>query len=174
MGQIDVMINVPGASRETTIGALRVTAINITLIKGIAAVPHNCCRPQKKYVKYKYRKREKDSITCIVYSLCTLLIQNFLSLMDFQIECIESTTEGSREQYGRFQSRAFKARSRDLGRKYFKTKIIRSTCGSYSCEAVSYHFSRVRIVIFFQRLWINWNFFNNIVNSLAGMNCCEY
>ena len=48
MKQTEIMINVPGAGRETAIRALQATGINITLIKDITPVPHNGCRPPKK------------------------------------------------------------------------------------------------------------------------------
>nr|YP_009392950.1 ribosomal protein S11 [Caloglossa intermedia]ARW61512.1 ribosomal protein S11 [Caloglossa intermedia] len=44
----EVMINGPGAGRETAIRALQATGIEITLIKDITPVPHNGCRPPKK------------------------------------------------------------------------------------------------------------------------------
>nr|QCI07684.1 ribosomal protein S11 [Nitophyllum punctatum] len=46
--QTEVMINGPGAGRETAIRALQATGIEITLIKDITPVPHNGCRPPKK------------------------------------------------------------------------------------------------------------------------------
>ena len=48
MKQTEVMINGPGAGRETAIRTLQATGINITLIKDITPVPHNGCRPPKK------------------------------------------------------------------------------------------------------------------------------
>ena len=48
MKQSEVMINGPGAGRETAIRALQAAGIEITLIKDITAVPHNGCRPPKK------------------------------------------------------------------------------------------------------------------------------
>nr|YP_009313358.1 Ribosomal protein S11 [Dichotomaria marginata]SCW21612.1 Ribosomal protein S11 [Dichotomaria marginata] len=48
MKQSEVMINGPGAGRETAIRALQAAGINITLIKDITPVPHNGCRPPKK------------------------------------------------------------------------------------------------------------------------------
>lgn len=48
MKQIEVMVNGPGAGRETAIRALQATGIEITLIKDITTVPHNGCRPPKK------------------------------------------------------------------------------------------------------------------------------
>ena len=48
MKQTEIMINGPGAGRETAIRALQATGINITLIKDITPVPHNGCRPPKK------------------------------------------------------------------------------------------------------------------------------
>lgn len=46
--QTEVMINGPGAGRETAIRAIQAAGIEITLIKDITPVPHNGCRPPKK------------------------------------------------------------------------------------------------------------------------------
>nr|YP_009509336.1 ribosomal protein S11 [Gracilaria vermiculophylla]AXI96986.1 ribosomal protein S11 [Gracilaria vermiculophylla]QXU75190.1 ribosomal protein S11 [Gracilaria vermiculophylla]WDZ68003.1 ribosomal protein S11 [Gracilaria vermiculophylla] len=46
--QTEVLVNGPGAGRETAIRALQATGINITLIKDITPIPHNGCRPPKK------------------------------------------------------------------------------------------------------------------------------
>nr|QCI05354.1 ribosomal protein S11 [Compsothamnion thuyoides] len=46
--QTEVMVNGPGAGRETAIRALQATGIEITLIKDITSIPHNGCRPPKK------------------------------------------------------------------------------------------------------------------------------
>jgi len=46
--QAEVLVNGPGAGRETAIRALQATGIDITLIKDITPVPHNGCRPPKK------------------------------------------------------------------------------------------------------------------------------
>ena len=46
--QTEVMVNGPGAGRETAIRALQATGIDITLIKDITPTPHNGCRPPKK------------------------------------------------------------------------------------------------------------------------------
>nr|YP_010198258.1 ribosomal protein S11 [Gracilaria ornata]UAD86674.1 ribosomal protein S11 [Gracilaria ornata] len=46
--QTEVLVNGPGAGRETAIRALQATGINITLIKDITPTPHNGCRPPKK------------------------------------------------------------------------------------------------------------------------------
>nr|WCH56180.1 ribosomal protein S11 [Calliblepharis sp.] len=48
MKQTEVMVNGPGAGRETAIRALQAVGIEITLIKDITPVPHNGCRPPKK------------------------------------------------------------------------------------------------------------------------------
>nr|YP_009313968.1 Ribosomal protein S11 [Hommersandiophycus borowitzkae]SCW22222.1 Ribosomal protein S11 [Hommersandiophycus borowitzkae] len=48
MRHTEVMINGPGAGRETAIRALQAAGIHITLIKDITPVPHNGCRPPKK------------------------------------------------------------------------------------------------------------------------------
>ena len=44
----EVMVNGPGAGRETSIRALQSTGIEITLIKDITTIPYNGCRPPKK------------------------------------------------------------------------------------------------------------------------------
>ena len=46
--QTEIMVNGPGAGRETAIRALQATGIAITLIKDTTAIPHNGCRPPKK------------------------------------------------------------------------------------------------------------------------------
>jgi len=46
--QTEIMVNGPGAGRETAIRALQAAGIEITLIKDITPVPHNGCRPPKK------------------------------------------------------------------------------------------------------------------------------
>nr|YP_009510700.1 ribosomal protein S11 [Gracilaria ferox]YP_010196624.1 ribosomal protein S11 [Gracilaria cervicornis]AXI96373.1 ribosomal protein S11 [Gracilaria ferox]UAD84021.1 ribosomal protein S11 [Gracilaria cervicornis]UAD85857.1 ribosomal protein S11 [Gracilaria ferox] len=46
--QTEVLVNGPGAGRETAIRALQATGINVTLIKDITPIPHNGCRPPKK------------------------------------------------------------------------------------------------------------------------------
>lgn len=46
--QTEVMVNGPGAGRETAIRALQAAGIEITLIKDITSIPHNGCRPPKK------------------------------------------------------------------------------------------------------------------------------
>nr|YP_010903529.1 ribosomal protein S11 [Hypnea cryptica]WCH55982.1 ribosomal protein S11 [Hypnea cryptica] len=46
--QTEVMVNGPGAGRETAIRSLQANGIEITLIKDITPIPHNGCRPPKK------------------------------------------------------------------------------------------------------------------------------
>lgn len=46
--QTEIMVNGPGAGRETAIRAIQATGIEITLIKDITPVPHNGCRSPKK------------------------------------------------------------------------------------------------------------------------------
>ena len=48
MKQVEVILNGPGAGRETAIRALQVTGLKIVQIKDITPVPHNGCRPPKK------------------------------------------------------------------------------------------------------------------------------
>nr|YP_009397905.1 ribosomal protein S11 [Sonderella linearis]ARW67091.1 ribosomal protein S11 [Sonderella linearis] len=48
MKQTEVLVNGPGAGRETAMRALQAAGIEVTLIKDITPVPHNGCRPPKK------------------------------------------------------------------------------------------------------------------------------
>lgn len=48
MKQTEIMVNGPGAGRETAIRAIQAAGIEITLIKDITPIPHNGCRPPKK------------------------------------------------------------------------------------------------------------------------------
>nr|UNJ79120.1 ribosomal protein S11 [Thorea hispida] len=48
MKQTEIMINGPGAGRETAIRSLQACGIKITIIKDITPIPHNGCRPPKK------------------------------------------------------------------------------------------------------------------------------
>nr|QUE30006.1 ribosomal protein S11 [Erythrocladia irregularis] len=48
MKQAEVIVNGPGAGRETAIRALQTAGLEITLIKDITTIPHNGCRPPKK------------------------------------------------------------------------------------------------------------------------------
>nr|QVQ56802.1 ribosomal protein S11 [Erythrocystis saccata] len=48
MKQTEILINGPGAGRETAVRAIQAAGIEITLIKDITPVPHNGCRPPKK------------------------------------------------------------------------------------------------------------------------------
>ena len=48
MRQTEVMINGPGAGRDTAIRALKAAGLEITLIKDITPIPHNGCRPPKR------------------------------------------------------------------------------------------------------------------------------
>ena len=45
---VDVLVQGPGAGRESAIRALQVLGLVITSIKDITAVPHNGCRPRKR------------------------------------------------------------------------------------------------------------------------------
>lgn len=44
----EIIINGPGAGRETAIRTLQAIGIEVTLIKDITPTPHNGCRPPKK------------------------------------------------------------------------------------------------------------------------------
>ena len=48
MRQIEVMVNGPGAGRETAIRALQGAGLEITLIRDVTPIPHNGCRPPKR------------------------------------------------------------------------------------------------------------------------------
>ena len=48
MKKAEVLINGPGAGRETAVRALQAAGLEITLIRDITPVPHNGCRPPKK------------------------------------------------------------------------------------------------------------------------------
>jgi small subunit ribosomal protein S11 len=48
MKQVEVLVNGPGAGRETAIRALQSSGLEVTLIKDITPVPHNGCRPPKR------------------------------------------------------------------------------------------------------------------------------
>lgn len=48
MKQVEVLVNGPGAGRETAIRALQTSGLEVTLIKDITPVPHNGCRPPKR------------------------------------------------------------------------------------------------------------------------------
>ena len=48
MRQLEVMVSGPGAGRETAIRALQAAGLEITLIRDVAPIPHNGCRPPKR------------------------------------------------------------------------------------------------------------------------------
>jgi small subunit ribosomal protein S11 len=48
MKKAEVIVNGPGAGRETAIRALQAAGLEITLIRDITPIPHNGCRPPKK------------------------------------------------------------------------------------------------------------------------------
>ena len=48
MKKAEVLVNGPGAGRETGIRALQAAGLEIVLIRDITPVPHNGCRPPKK------------------------------------------------------------------------------------------------------------------------------
>ena len=48
MKKAEVLVNGPGAGRETAVRALQAAGLEITLIRDITPVPHNGCRPPKK------------------------------------------------------------------------------------------------------------------------------
>ena len=48
MKNVEVVIKGPGNGRESAIRALGSSGLNITVIKDITPIPHNCCRPSKR------------------------------------------------------------------------------------------------------------------------------
>ena len=48
MKKAEVLVNGPGAGRETAIRAIQAAGLEIVLIRDITPVPHNGCRPPKK------------------------------------------------------------------------------------------------------------------------------
>ena len=48
MRKAEVLVNGPGAGRETAIRAIQASGLEIVLIRDITPVPHNGCRPPKK------------------------------------------------------------------------------------------------------------------------------
>mgnify|MGYP003342872582 FL=1 len=48
MKKAEVLVNGPGAGRETAIRAIQASGLEIVLIRDITPVPHNGCRPPKK------------------------------------------------------------------------------------------------------------------------------
>ena len=48
MRQIGVMVNGPGAGRESALRALQGAGFKITFIRDITPIPHNGCRPPKR------------------------------------------------------------------------------------------------------------------------------
>jgi len=48
MRSVEVLINGPGAGRESAIRALQSAGLNITAIRDVTPIPHNGCRPPKR------------------------------------------------------------------------------------------------------------------------------
>lgn len=48
MRTCEVMVNGPGAGRETAIRAIQAAGLEISLIKDVTPIPHNGCRPPKR------------------------------------------------------------------------------------------------------------------------------
>ena len=44
---VEVMVKGPGSGRESALRALAAAGLNVTLIKDVAPIPHNGCRPPK-------------------------------------------------------------------------------------------------------------------------------
>ncbi len=48
MRQIGVLVNGPGAGRESALRALQASGFKITFIRDVTPIPHNGCRPPKR------------------------------------------------------------------------------------------------------------------------------
>jgi len=48
MKSVGVLVNGPGAGRESAIRAIQAAGLKVTMIKDITPVPHNGCRPPKR------------------------------------------------------------------------------------------------------------------------------
>ena len=48
MRSVDVLVNGPGAGRESAVRALQAAGIDIRSIKDATPIPHNGCRPRKR------------------------------------------------------------------------------------------------------------------------------
>ena len=48
LASVDVEVKGPGSGRESAIRALAVAGLQITSIKDVTPLPHNCCRPPKR------------------------------------------------------------------------------------------------------------------------------
>ena len=45
---VEVFVKGPGSGREAAIRALQTAGLEVTLIKDVSPIPHNCCRPPKR------------------------------------------------------------------------------------------------------------------------------
>lgn len=48
MQEVEVLVNGPGAGRESAIRALQAVGLQITAIRDVTPIPHNGCRPPKR------------------------------------------------------------------------------------------------------------------------------
>ena len=48
MHEVEILVQGPGAGRESAIRAIQAAGMNITLIKDVTPMPHNGCRPPKR------------------------------------------------------------------------------------------------------------------------------
>lgn len=48
MHEVEVLVQGPGAGRESAIRSIQAAGLNITLIKDVTPMPHNGCRPPKR------------------------------------------------------------------------------------------------------------------------------
>ncbi len=48
MHEVEILVQGPGAGRESAIRAIQAAGLNITLIKDVTPMPHNGCRPPKR------------------------------------------------------------------------------------------------------------------------------
>jgi small subunit ribosomal protein S11 len=48
MHEVEILVQGPGAGRESAIRSIQAAGLNITLIKDVTPMPHNGCRPPKR------------------------------------------------------------------------------------------------------------------------------
>jgi len=48
MKRVEVWVKGPGAGREAAIRSLQAAGLEISAIKDVTPIPHNCCRPPKR------------------------------------------------------------------------------------------------------------------------------
>jgi len=48
MHEVEVLVEGPGAGRESAVRAIQSAGINVTIIRDVTPIPHNGCRPRKR------------------------------------------------------------------------------------------------------------------------------